>query len=388
MKKVGIATVHTGYNYGSALQAYATKVILRKLNYQGVILALKGSLINGRDVRLKKIVVIFLRLLRHPSNFTKHIKRYETSVAHELSKISTEQFECFTKNYLKPIFLSWKDLKRLGKTDDIVAFVCGSDQIWNADTLYVDPFYYLRFTNRKKRIAFAPSFGRENIPQYNRKIIKKYINGIDILSVREKTGVNIIKELCGKKAVWLLDPSLLLSSNEWRTCLTLEQTDIVMKGDYILAYFLDEPSEYAKKWIKNLKEQMGLPIIELPYIRKLDKWFDQCVDAGPKEFIYYISHATYVVTDSFHGTAFAINFEIPFFVFQRQYGIAGNQSSRISSLLELTGFIQRFNPDKSIMNQKIDFQYARNVLEQERTKAEFYLQNALYCASGKRSIGL
>lgn len=376
MKKVGIATVHTGYNYGSALQAYAIKVILRKLGYQGVLLALKGSLIRGRDVRIKKILSIFLRMVLHPSIVKNQIKRYKKSVEKELSVQTVEKFDYFTKTYLKPSFLNWNELKKLEKRDEYVAFLCGSDQVWNADTLYVDPFYYLRFADKKKRIAFAPSFGREKIPEYNKKIIKKYVNGIDELSVREKTGVQIIKELCGKQAQWLLDPSLLLSGKEWNISLGLEEQQVNSKR-YILAYFLDEPSEKAKLWLKKLKENEDLMIISMPYVRKNKDWFDIIAEAGPKEFVLYIKNATYVVTDSFHGTAFSINFEIPFFVFDRQYGISGNQSSRIKSILELMGLMKRFNPENSVMNEKIDFQLVNKILKKERGNAKYFLRNSL-----------
>lgn len=375
MKKIGIATVHTGYNYGSALQAYATKMILYKLQYQGIVMSLKGSLIKGRDVRLKKIVVIIFRMLKQPFNMKRFLKQYSNSMSRELSPSSQDLFDAFVKEFLKPKYLGWRKLKRLAKQEEFVAFLCGSDQVWNADALYVDPFYYLRFAPRKKRIAFAPSFGRDIIPQYNKKVMKKYISEINVLSVREKTGVNIIRNLCGKEAVWLLDPTLLLSKNEWNRCLGIES--ISRNKEYILAYFLDKPSQRAKECLRRLSQKENLQIIELPYTGKEDDWYDQSPDAGPKEFVHYISHAKYVCTDSFHGTAFAINFEVPFFTFERQYGAAGKQSSRIQSILELTDLVQRFNPNDSILHEEIDFEYPRKILRLERDKAENYLRDSL-----------
>ena len=380
MKKIGIATVHTGYNYGSALQAYATKMILYKLKYQGIVISLKGSLIKGRDVRLKKIVVIIFRMLKQPFKTERFLKQYSNSMSHELSPRSKDLFDTFTKEFLKPQYLGWRKLKKLAKKEEFVAFLCGSDQIWNADALYVDPFYYLRFAPRKKRIAFAPSFGRGMIPKYNKKVMKKYISEINVLSVREKTGINIIKNLCDKDAVWLLDPTLLLSKNEWKRCLGINL--ISRNKEYILAYFLDKPSERAKECLKRLSQKEKLPIVELPYSVEEDDWYDKSPDAGPKEFVYYISHAKYVCTDSFHGTAFAINFEVPFFTFERQYGAAGKQSSRIQSILELTNLMQRFNPEDITLYEEIDFGYSRKILGLERDKTENYLRDALQKIKG------
>lgn len=374
MEKVGIATVHTGYNYGSMLQAYATKRILYKLRYQGIVISLRGSLIEGRDVRLKKILVIIFRMLKQPLNIKRFIKQYSNHMSYELSSGSKALFEAFSQEFIKPKYLGWRKLKCLAKREEFAAFLCGSDQIWNADALYVDPFYYLRFAPWKKRIAFAPSFGRDKIPQYNKKVMKKYISEIKELSVREKAGVNIIKNLSGREATWILDPTLLVSSSEWNRYLGIKS--IGRKTEYILAYFLDKPSERAQECLKKLSQEEKLQVIELPYAGKED-WYDNSPDAGPKEFIYYLSHARYVCTDSFHGTAFSINFEVPFFTFARQYGAVGDQSSRIHSLLELTNLVHRFNPNDTTLYEKIDFGYSRKILERERNKAENYLWNAL-----------
>jgi len=376
MKKVGISTVHTGFNYGSALQAFASKMILKELGYQGVNISLKGSIMKGRDVRIKKIAVIAFRLLRQPNNIKKRVNVYSDNINKSYSEQTKELFVNFRHIKIDPFYCTWNQLKRIAKNDDYKAFLCGSDQIWNAEALYVDPQYYLRFAPKDKRIAFAPSFGRDKVANYNKSIITKYIKDIPNLSVREESGVSIIKELTNKEAVHLIDPTLVLDANKWDEYLGLQET--ISDGEkYILAYFLNEPSDYAKECIKKLAKKYKLKVIALPYQRKVTDWLDFAPDAGPVEFVDYVKNASYVCTDSFHGTAFAVNYEVPFITFERQYGSAGKQSSRLVSFLKLVSLENRFNPSMGLLDAAIDFSKSKIVLESERKKSLDYLLKAL-----------
>ncbi|MEK4144328.1 polysaccharide pyruvyl transferase family protein [Paenibacillus sp. FSL M7-0547] len=376
IKKIGISTVHTGFNYGSALQAYASKVILQELGYQGINISLKGSLIKGRDVRIKKIAVIAIRLLRQPHNIKKRVSIYSDNLSKSYSEQTKVLFNNFRLNKINPYSCTWNQLKRIAKSDDFKAFLCGSDQVWNSEALYVDPQYYLRFAPKVKRIAFSPSFGRDKVADYNKSIIKKYIMDIPNLSVREESGVSIIKELTNKDAAHLIDPTLMLDGTKWDQYLELQE-DISDTENYILAYFLNEPSDYAKECIKKLAQEKKVKVIALPYQREVRDWFDFAPDAGPVEFVKYVKNASYVCTDSFHGTAFAVNYKVPFYTFDRQYGSAGKQSSRVVSLLKLVSLENHFNPSIELLDAPIDFSKSKAVLEIERNKAVEYLINAL-----------
>ncbi|CAH1057998.1 polysaccharide pyruvyl transferase family protein [Paenibacillus pseudetheri] len=376
IKKIGISTVHTGFNYGSALQAYASKVILQELGYQGINISLKGSLIKGRDVRIKKIAVIAIRLLRQPHNIKKRVSVYSDNLSKSYSEQTKVLFNNFRLNKINPYCCTWNQLKRIAKSDDFKAFLCGSDQVWNSEALYVDPQYYLRFAPKVKRIAFSPSFGRDKVADYNKSIIKKYIMDIPNLSVREESGVSIIKELTNKDATHLIDPTLMLDGTKWDQYLELQE-DMSDAENYILAYFLNEPSDYAKECIKKLAQEKKVKVIALPYQREVRDWFDFAPDAGPVEFVKYVKNASYVCTDSFHGTAFAVNYKVPFYTFDRQYGSAGKQSSRVVSLLKLVSLENHFNPSIELLDAPIDFSKSKGVLEIERNKAVEYLINAL-----------
>lgn len=374
MKKIGISTVHTGYNYGSLLQCYATKIFLKELGYEPIVISEGGTLVKGRDVRIKKIIFMGLRLLRHPTSIKKQISVYSGNMNFELSENTKTNFREFEDVYIQSELLSWSKMKKIAKKEEYVAFLCGSDQVWNGDALYVDPQYYLRYAPKYKRIAFSPSFGRNYVNQYNEKIISRYIKDIPHLSIREESGVKIINKMTGQKAIHLLDPTLLVNKYVW---LKITNINITKSNNYLLTYFLNEPSDYAKKFMLDLAREKKLKIISIPYIKN-EKWINYNPDTGPIQFLELINNASFVCTDSFHGTVFSINFETPFFTFDRQYGSANKQSSRIESILKLCSFENKFNPsinDKFLFD--FNFENSNNVLDKERDKARQYLKRSL-----------
>ena len=372
MKKIGIATVYTGYNYGSALQAYATKNVLSGMGYDATVLRVRGSLGNGRDIRLKKLLTIAFRSLIHKGGL-KSLKNYSSSISKEFKEGTKALFDDFFSNDISPLVLSYNNLKRIAKSDEYTAFICGSDQVWNSAVFYVDPFYYLRFAPLKKRVAFAPSFGRNYVPDYNKKKIKKYISEIEYRSVREASGIDIIKDLTGETSTLLVDPTLVLDSTEWSTLLNVEEKNV---PKYLLSYFLDALSPKAKQAVKAISEKYGLKVISLPYIFG-DEDSENVEAAGPRQFVEYIKNAAFVCTDSFHGTAFSLNFNIPFFTFERNYGSASNQSARIISILKLTEHFNRYEVDEIDSCMDISFEKSNRILELERRKAREYLESAL-----------
>lgn len=372
MSKIGIATVYTGYNYGSALQAYATKCILFEMGYDAELLKLSGSLLPGRDVRFKKLFTVIFRSLFH-LNGLKSLKNYKESISKKMPERSVAYFDKFIADSLNPQYVSYGSLKKMAKGEEYAAFICGSDQVWNSSVYYVDPFYYLRFAPATKRVAFAPSFGRDFVPDYNRKKITKFVSEIKNLSVRESSGVDIIKDLTGRGAELLLDPTLVLSAEEWIRVLDLKD---VANEKYLLAYFLDTPSKKAIDTIYYIRSKYGLKIINLPYLNdRLTT--DELGLAGPREFVNFIKNAAFVCTDSFHGTAFSLNFNIPFYTFERNYGNAAKQSARIESILKLVSQTERYEPSNVDDCMNISFENVNAFLESERSKARRYLDEAL-----------
>ena len=231
----------------------------------------------------------------------------------------------------------------------------------------------MRFAPFEKRIAFAPSFGRNFVPDYNKRKIRKYISEIKYKSVREASGLDIIKELTGEDAIVLVDPTLVLNCREWISSLHINEDK---KEKYLLAYFLDFPSQKAIKAVNDISEKYNLEIVSLPYIFK-DKYLSNVKSAGPREFVEYVKNAAFVCTDSFHGTAFSLNFNIPFFTFEREYGIAENQSTRIEAILKMTDHSNRYEANNFASCMDISFEKSNEILNFERRKSLEYLTSIL-----------
>ena len=230
----------------------------------------------------------------------------------------------------------------------------------------------MQFAPKEKRIAVAPSFGREYVPEYNKKKISKYLMEIPHKSVREYSGVNIVASLTGDSADVLIDPTLVVSAEEWRESFNVEKKS---NEDYLLAYFLDTPSENALRVIHEISKQYGLKIVGLPY--QVDNISWDIKSAGPKEFVEYISGASFVCTDSFHGTVFSLNFNVPFFVFERNYGDASKQSTRIESILSYVGTEDRLDPQTTENCMEMDFKMINDRLFEKRKIAYEYLKRTI-----------
>lgn len=374
MNKVLLATVFTGYNYGSCLQAFAGKTFLSEQGLDCTLVA-RRSFVKGRNIHLGKLLTMLVRsiLLRGKSN---SLATYQKQCARTLIGDSTEKFNLFIAESLSPHYLSWGELEKAAK--ESVACFAGSDQIWNSSSLYVDPLYYLRFAPANKRIAFAPSFGRNFIPDYNQKKIAKWIASFSSLSARENSGVHLIKEFTEGDATQLIDPTLMLNADDWTRLLGLsERTE-----KYILTYFLDEPSPIARNVIRQLTEKFNYKVIAIPYKFSDMSYCNNVEAAGPKEFLELIKGAAVVCTDSFHGTAFSINFHTPFYVFERNYGSAQKQSSRILSLLTQMKMMHRYEVSAIKNESDIDFSYSDAVLNLEREKSKQYVKNSISRCKG------
>lgn len=204
--------------------------------------------------------------------------------------------------------------------------------------------------------------------------MRKWISDYPYLSVREDSGVKLIKELTGRDAVHLLDPTLIIKRDEWKEILKIEEKS----EDYVLAYFLDEPSLLAEKSLKELKDKLKCKIVAIPYKFENMDYCDEMVAAGPKEFVELVTNARVVCTDSFHGTVFALNMHTPFFTFEREYGSANKQSERVLSILRKVDMLDRYQPQNAATEyEHIDFEYSENILNAERKKAYDYINKAI-----------
>ena len=254
-------------------------------------------------------------------------KKYRSEIHHlTVSRKLGPVFAKFVDKYFtRVIYMTQKQAVSSKPSDwsEYAYAVVGSDQVWNISNAL--EYYYLMFMPSEKRICYAPSVVNSKFSEEHYEIHKKGLTGFAHLSCREQEVIPSIKQITGKDAQLVLDPTLLFRPEDWRKYEKKPNYEIPEK--YILCYFLENKTP---EYIQAIKEAAGdYQVITLYDLH--DKHFY----TNPAEFIYLIDHADFVCTDSFHGTAFAINFEKNFLAFRRKYDIPVHEAmfKRLENLL-------------------------------------------------------
>jgi len=252
----------------------------------------------------------------------------------------------------------------LSKFDYVVV---GSDQVWNPNNLHGTDYYFSPHTSKNQNIAYAPSFGIEDLLDEYKKQYKKWLGNFEYLSVREEAGQKIIKDLLGIEVPVLVDPTLLLTKDEWLKI--AKSHEHKPSNKYLLTYYLGEEKKKNLKFIKQYAKDNNLELVQLGDIKDKKRY-----TADPSEFIDYFNDATMIFTDSFHGSVFSIIFKKPFVVFKR-----GNMNSRIDTLLSKFNLENRhWDYVKEHKNfSDMDYSHVDEILKEERKKSFDYLRNAL-----------
>lgn len=370
MRKIGIITLNGYYNYGNRLQNYALQEILKKLNFKVETIIKENEISVNKNQILKRIS----RLIEYPMPiiFNSLSNKVLEILFRNRIKKRTDIFKEFSKKYINEtdFTISINSIpKELPNNYDF--FVVGSDQVWNPYFQKGSPIEFLTFAPVEKRIAYAASFGVSSIPEEYQDLYRNYLSQIKYISVREYAGAKIIKDLTNKQVDVVLDPTLLLSKNEWLE-ISEAPSDKPVKN-YLLTYFLGDISRKRKKYIRNIACKYDLEIVNLASIFHKNGYL-----TGPSEFIDYINSASLFFTDSFHGAAFSIMLNTPFIVFDRE-GKSPSMNSRIETLLNTFDmkmrYFDNFNDDVDLLN--VDFSQVESILLKEKTKSLNYLKHAL-----------
>lgn len=374
LPKIGITTYYR-YNYGSILQCYATCEILLKKGYQPCVLEVRSG-------KLNTLMYMVIRCMAHPLHFREFYILWKAQRASSLTNISQEGMSLmnrFVEEYIPLKVITSSKLKYIGKNPDYIAFLSGSDQIWNGHHFLIPKHHFLRFSMRDKRIAWAPSMGSSDIASYNRRLYKKYISQYASLSVREEEGVELIRELTGITPVKLIDPVFLLDREEWSKLAEKNQY-----GRYVLCYFLDQPSAETVEKIDVYCQREHVTPILFGRISEAYAGLEGCqaVDGGPMEFVSMIKNADCLFTDSFHGTSFAIILHTKFLVFRRNYRHRVDQSSRLISILRLCHMEATFEPNDTIL-PNFNFTYSDSVIAEKKIEMLKYLDESIKKANDK-----
>lgn len=364
--KIGIVTFHRAHNYGAMLQAYALCNILNQ-DYN-------AELIDYYNKHIYSNYNIIRPFSKNPIITFKNFKddlKYK-----KVKEQRWDSFESFLnkKCNLSKRFNSINSLKKEKLNYDIM--ITGSDQVWNPNIVgELSDIYTLNFGNKNiKRVSYAASVGnRKYICERKNEYIKK-LDLIDELSVREDDAKKELEQILNKDVNVVLDPTLLLTKEEWDTQL-LDQNKIDDK--YILAYMV----KYDKKIIdivNKLSEKTGLKVVHFDIKNPgYNNVLASCYNLGPLEFINYIKNAQFVVTTSFHATVFSLIYEKEFLIVP--HSITG---SRVNDLLKKIGILDRSissvkDFERISFEKRINYNNVNKILENERFKSITWLKKAI-----------
>lgn len=361
MKTITV-THQNAVNYGAALQAYALQKQLSKLGVDDKILDLEAAhpIFNG--VKFNKHL---------PGNMYGNILNLLQIVQ---TKRRIKRFKEFVKNNIKTT-QHYRTIEEVFVNPPVAdAYITGSDQTFNIH-LGERSASFLRFGSEKtKRISYAASMGR---PVVEDKYIDEFVSAIktySFLSVRECCSADYITKISGLPCQANLDPTLLLSEEEWLKLASISKSCLsVEREKYILVYQLLK-NPILNDAVKKIKKETGLKVVVInPYAVCGLKGNIIIRDAGPIEFLNLYKNAEIILTTSFHGTCFSIIFQKPFFSFIRQ-----SSEIRITNLLNILNLNDRIITDSGkITSSEIVYNNVTGILEMERKKANEYLIKAL-----------
>lgn len=357
--KVGIITFNRAINYGAVLQAYALKNYLisegydaEDLNYINKNIEETSKIFSLNQKSLKDLLIMFALI---PTKI-----------------LMNRKFKIFTKNYLgtSNTKLNDKNIKEINEKFD--AFISGSDQVWNYEITGLDENYFLEFATKDKvKISYAASFGVDKIPDEYWGNYKRLLGNFDMISVREKTGVENCNKILGINPITTVDPVFLINKEMWEKMAIKPK----IKRKYVLVYSLNKSNcyEIARKIAKDkdLEVVVLQPSLSCRIACKKVKY------ESPEEFLGFFYNAEYIVTDSFHGTAFSAIFEKKFIMCTG--GNRENRASRQKMLLELLGLEERIGniENYTLIYDDIDYEVANNNFEKYVKQSKEFLVNSL-----------
>ena len=385
-KKVALVTCYFQPNYGSMLQALATQEALNLMHIPNETIRIDGlqSEIRSAKIRYFCSRLLSVDVIRDKIGYVRLAikKKMNRNIEHNLSV----RRQCFS-NYAKRRFTvsrlyhSKKELEANAGTYS--AFLVGSDQLWLPSNIAAD-YYTLNFVpDSVRKIAYATSFGISSLPPKQADIAKQFIPRFEYLSVREKSGQDLVKDLTGLDAKLVCDPTLLLTQAEWTKLIPEKR---IIKEKYIFCYFLGN-NPLSRQCARYLKKRTGYKIVALQHLDEYFKEDESFADKAPyridpDDFVNLIRYAEFVCTDSFHGTVFSIINQKSFFSFRRfVQKTTMSTNSRLDSLLNVLDIekrlIQSPSEFKTAVSADIDYAEVNHRLDDFRKGSKAFLEESL-----------
>lgn len=351
-----IITCHYAYNYGAVLQTYA---LCSYLNTQGLdtkVINYRPWYYKGSTSKKNKVRMIIRRLVRIPDNYK-----------------SERVFTNFLRNWipLTDEYKTYEELESSGLVADY--FIAGSDQIWNLNLPNgMDRAFYFDFVKNGKLISYAASLGMDDLNDEQRNYLLNCISRFDEVSVRENTAKNLLKS--NKNIEVVMDPVYLLSATDWKKLET--KPSVYPDGKYVLVFAFNRQKEIFE-FSKELAKKYGYKVISVntfweDAFNNLDHYYWNCT---PNQFLYLLSHAECIVTNSFHGLSFSLIYNRPVILFQKN----DKGNSRMLDLIQRIDAVEVLQQKykKMIEIPQLDFEKINNAMERERSKSIEFLRRAL-----------
>lgn len=358
---IHILTIHYGVNYGSALQTYALYSFLSRRSNVDVINYIPSryslwNYINGKAYKEKSDFYKLVHfIIKAPLNIRQR-KIFSTFLKSHVN---------MTKLYRKPSSIS----KSMNYNDILVV---GSDQVWNSDYNGYDNDVYLCGPDNYavKKVSYAASIGKNWLSEADIEMFQRYLPGFDAISLREKTGVKLLREI-GIESVNVLDPTFLITREEWANLANKGYCD----GEYILVYVMDNLSDRLIEVAHELSQKTKYKVYVVTFRKTKDSRVDkEFLFSSPWEFVGLINSAQCVITNSFHGTAFAINLNKQFIAIGKS-----NYNSRMLDMLELFGIDNHFFYPEQAINldniKKIDYETVNRKIVELRKEAIGFIED-------------
>lgn len=371
MKKIGIITFLRGLNFGGVLQAYGLYKSIETLGYQAEIVDYLPPSINqfqefipsfNYSSPLKSAIMYFYKGLLYRSQGNIMEEKYRTFIDENIITSTTK-------------YSTDESLKEISGYD---AFVCGSDIIWNPRHLAHRGFTLNFVPPGTPRIAYAPSFAADSIPERYHEFICEDLQAFASLSTREEQGKRIVREISGRDAEVVLDPTLLLTNDDWRILEAPGET----RKPYVLCFTLYH-DDYFVQLLKRIRKEHGLRVL---YVYPhpgfiLDVGSEKRFDVGPRDFLDIYRNASFVLSGSYHSVLFSINYRKPFYFIPDPRPSLRQRNARVLEVLRRFGLESRIVPESGLPSSaslEIDYSPSEPLIEAWRTKSLTYLSDALW----------
>ncbi len=376
MKKIGIISPYKEYNYGTVLQAFALQKALEK---EGVV---------AENIRYTK---------SKPLTFWQRIDRKVRSIFHPEKQeekgckpVGLDDYSFFQVPEFKEFTAGFDAFIRRIKTSSELyypetllecreydGYMVGSDQTWSVARTENNKLFFLKGVNEHyPKMSYAPSIGTTHISDDYLQELKSNLKGFRNLSCREKTNCELLSRELQREVSYVLDPTLLLNAEEWNQIALDFCEPVLPHKQYILCYILGEKQSICD-FVEKLGKEKGLPVY---YIVTRPKYLqmENHLFVTPETFLCLVRDAHTVITDSFHGSLFSINYNTEFYSFTKREDSESIDNDRILELLETMGLKERYKSglDK-VLCETIDYDSVNEKLEKYRKTSLAYLKKCV-----------